>query len=272
MRLNKINIKLSNTFSKLDGIRILHISDLHIAGRNKKIERYFEKLEKIKSDFVLITGDLIDNNNGIEWCVKYLKKLSPKFGIWVCLGNHDRFNFNILHSFFFHLMSKPRENNLELLKHRLKENNIQVLINEKKTININSVPFTIIGVDVPFGFDRYKNTNRFSKKIIPIKGLFSNISPEDYVVLLSHIPDLLKELNNIKINLTLSGHTHGGQIRLPFIGPLIILSSFQRTHNKGLYDYNSHCLHVSGGLGANKTIQIRLFCPAEATVLTLRAF
>ncbi|OGZ24012.1 MAG: hypothetical protein A2896_01580 [Candidatus Nealsonbacteria bacterium RIFCSPLOWO2_01_FULL_43_32] len=270
MRLNEINIKLSDVFSKLDGLRILHISDLHLAGRNRKIERYFEKLKKIRSDLVLITGDLIDNNDGIEWCVKYLKKLSPQFGIWACLGNHDRFDFNILHSFFFRLMSEPKKNNLELLRRRLKENGIQILINEKKTININSVPLTIIGVDAPFGLDRYKNTNRFSKKIIPLKGLFSNISPEEYVVLLSHIPDLLKELGNIKINLALSGHTHGGQIRFPSIGPLVALSSFQRAYNKGLYNYHGYYLHVSGGLGANKTMPIRLFCPPEATILILR--
>lgn len=270
MRLNQINIKLNNTFSKLDGIRILHISDLHLAGRNKRIEHYFQTLQKIKSDFILITGDLIDNNNGIEWCVEYLKKLSPQFGTWVCLGNHDKFDSNISHSFFFHLMNMPKENNSELLRRRLKENDIQILINEKKTININSVPLTIIGVDAPFGLDRYKNKNRFFEEIRSLKGLFSNISPQEYVILLNHVPDLLKELGRIKVNLALSGHTHGGQIRLPFIGPLVAFSSFQRAYNKGLYNYNGYYLHVSGGLGVIKTMPIRLFCPPEATILTLR--
>lgn len=270
MRVNKINIELSSAFSKLDGIRILHLSDLHLAGRNKRIERHFEKLKKIKSDFVLLTGDLIDNNNGIEWCVKYLRKLSPRFGIWACLGNHDKFDLNIGYTLFFHLMSPPKENNFEFLRRRLKENGIQLLINEKKTIKINSVPLTIIGADAPFGLDRYKDTNRFSEKIKPLKGLFLNISPKEYVVLLSHVPDLLKELGDNKINLALSGHTHGGQIRLPLIGPLVAFSSFQRTYNKGLYHYNGYYLYVSGGLGVSKIIPIRLFCPPEATILTLR--
>ena len=57
---------------------------------------------------------------------------------------------------------------------------------------------------------------------------------------MSHIPDLLKELGNIKINLALSGHTHGGQIRFPSIGPLVALSSFQRAYNKGLYNYHGY--------------------------------
>lgn len=270
MKLNKINIKLSSALSRLDGIRILHLSDLHLAGRDKRMERYFKELEKIKSDFVMVTGDLIDNNNGIEWCVKYLKKLSPRFGTWACLGNHDRFYLNILHTLFFHLMGKLKENNFKLLERKLKESGIRILINKKRTINVNSVPLTIIGVDAPLGFDRYKNTSRFSKKIIPLRGLFSNISSRDYVILLSHVPDLLKELGDNKINLALSGHTHGGQIRLPLIGPLVAFSSFQRAYNKGLYNYHGYYLHVSGGLGASKTQPLRLFCPPEATLLTLR--
>ncbi|MFH1423767.1 MAG: metallophosphoesterase [Candidatus Nealsonbacteria bacterium] len=271
MKLNKTDIKISSAFSKLDGTRILHISDLHLAGRNKRMERYFEKLGKIKSDFVMVTGDLIDNDDGIEWCLKYLKKLSPRFGIWACLGNHDKFGLSILHTLFFHLMGTLKENNFELLGRRLKESGIQILINEKKTINVNSVPLTIIGVDAPFGLDRCKNKNMFSKKITPLRELFSNIPPKNYVVLLNHVPDLLKELGDVKINLALCGHTHGGQIRLPFIGPLVAFSSFQRAYNKGLYNYNGYYLHVSGGLGASKTTSIRLFCPPEATILTLRS-
>ena len=269
MKLNKVDIKLSGAFSKLDGIRILHISDLHLAGRNKRMEHYFEKLEKIKSDLVLVTGDLIDNNDGIEWCVKYLKKLSSQFGTWACLGNHDKFYLNLSHTLFFHLTGALKENNFELLRRRLKENDIQILINEKKTVNVNSVPLTIIGTDTPFGLDRCKNTNRFSKKITLLKGLFSNIPPKNYAILLNHVPDLLKELGDIKINLALAGHTHGGQIRLPFIGPLVAFSSFQRAYNKGLYRYRGYYLHVSGGLGSSKTTPIRLFCPPEATILTL---
>lgn len=270
MKLNEVNIKLGVTFSKLDGIRILHISDLHLAGRNKKIESYFKKLAAIESDFVMVTGDFIENNNGIEWCIKYLKEFSPRLGTWACIGNHDKFNFNILYPFFFHLMDTPKKNNSELLVQRLKENDTKVLINEKKTININSVPLTIVGVDAPFGFYRYKDRKKFYKEIMSLRRLFLNTSQDEYVILLSHTPDLLKELDSFKINLTLSGHTHGGQIRLPFIGPLVAFSPFQRAHNKGLYNYNGHYLHVSGGLGVAKTIPLRLFCPPEATVLTFK--
>ena len=251
--------------------KILHISDLHLIGRDKRIEYYFEKLKKIKSDLIMITGDLIDNDNGIGWCIKYLKKLSSKSGTFVCLGNHDKFELNILHSFFFHLMGMPKRNNLELLRRRLTENNIQMMVNKKKKIDINSNPLTVIGIDAPFGFDRYKNSNRFSNEIKSIKNLFLSIPQNEYVILLNHVPDLLKELGRIKVNLVLSGHTHGGQIRLPFIGPLFAFSSFQRRYSKGLYHYNSYYLHVSGGLGVSRTTPIRLFCPPEATILTLRS-
>jgi uncharacterized protein len=257
MRVNKIDIKLDEGFSRLDGIRILHISDLHLMGRNRKIESYFKKLETIESDFVLITGDLIDSDKGIEWCAKYLKKLPSRFGAFACLGNHDRFDFNILqvHPCFFHLMGRPKENNLELLARKLKENGIQILINEKKTVNINSARLTIVGAD---------------EDTAPLKRLLSNIPQGEYVILLSHMPDLLKELGHSKLNLALSGHTHGGQIRLPFIGPIVAFSSFQRKYNRGLYNYDGYYLNVSGGLGVARAVPIRLFCPPEATLLTLR--
>lgn len=183
-----------------DRFIIIQISDSHVGAtfNGDGFKKHIEKISKIESDIVVITGDFVDDNTTKEDMIKSCEALSilkPKYGIYFIYGNHDRGYFN------------SRDYNEQDIENELSKNNVIVLKDE--VIEINDYIYLI-------GRDDNSNLDRKS-----IEDLTSSLDKEKYIIDLNHQPnDYENEKNNV--DLVLSGHTHGGQLfPLEYIGLLI---------------------------------------------------
>jgi len=260
-----------DSYGSLDGLKILHISDLHLSGRSRKIEKMIDTLSAEAYDLIFITGDMIDTNGAIGWCADYLGRLRSKYGTYAVIGNHDRFDLKTEHIITFYWDKRLKLNDIGLLRRKLAEKGVQLLIDEAKELTIGSSRLAIFGADNIFGFDRYEDKTRFALEISKLRKNVSAMRDGCYKILLTHVPDELAEIKDAHIDLALSGHTHGGQARLPLIGPVIVFSRFQRRCSRGLYRIGNFHLHISAGLGTSSGTPFRINCPPEATIITLSA-
>lgn len=240
-----INKKIKKNYS------FLLISDLHLHSgvTDLKLKRIKNKIQDILNkypvDIVFFTGDFIDNESGLNKLSNLLEEFKNKkcYGV---LGNHDYWDYNILH-FLYPLFSKidKKPQNIEKLK-KILEKNIKILINEV----YENEEFLIYGLD-------YKSTEA--------KFDFSN---KKFKILLSHYPELI-ELYKDKVDLVLSGHTHGGQ--LTFFGiPLVVRSKLKRNWIKGMSIHSSTTLIVTKGVGESFYIPFRFFSRPEMVIIELK--
>ncbi len=234
----------------LDGFKIVHFSDLH----NKRFGKSQRKLAEIvrweKPDLIVITGDLIDchrpNIPAAMELIHAAVKIAP---VYYAPGNHEC------------------KSNLygELLPELLKAG-VHVLNNQSAQVQSGEAVFTIFGVrDIEF----LKKT-----KIYPVKefhDLLQNVcnEKEGFSMLLAHRPEHFELYASQNIDLVFSGHAHGGQIRLPYIGGLYAPEQGWRPkYTSGFYYLNHSALLVSRGLG-NSEFPFRVFNRPEIVVLTL---
>lgn len=275
MRILNETVRIKPHLTDLDGLRILHIGDFHISGRNDKIENFLKRLSKYEFDLLFITGDIIDANEGIRWVCEYIQGLAPRYGSWFCMGNHDEYSLSLQHLLAFdRIKHKIKRNDIKLLHSSLAKINVKVLLNESDEVAIGSSLVGVTGIVIPLGIDRYKpNHPDFSGRLKELELYFSKQEGKEneFSVVLTHMPDMVNAIKNMNADLYLAGHTHGGQIRLPFIGPVFSFSKVQRKYNRGLFKMaDGSYMNVTAGLGQSRETPLRLFCPPEATFLTLK--
>jgi uncharacterized protein len=242
-------ISIRNLPSPFHGYRIVQISDIHLDEFTEPyfLERVIHRVNALAPDLVLITGDFVTvgaftavtGNHAINRCAELLSTLTCplRYG---CLGNHDvGFGASVI---------------VDIL-HR---NGIPVLVNQHIPIERNGSRLWICGALDP-------GTSH------PDLNLTIPAQPDGPVILMSHEPDFADEAIHHPraplIDLMLSGHSHGGQIRLPFLGPMV-LPPMGRRYPEGLFRFNQMQLYVNRGLGT-VGVPFRLNCPPEVTVLTL---
>ncbi|MCE3037626.1 metallophosphoesterase [Helicobacter sp. faydin-H20] len=225
-------------------MKIIQISDLHIntLTRIQNLQKMIQKVNELKPDAIMLTGDIIDSNSHrIEEKIILLKNLKAKFGIYYILGNHE----------YYH--------NTEEILDLIRELGIIVLNNTSTTINIDSTPLiNIIGIT-----DLSGEKMGFLKPNIKQAILKGN--PKIPSILLSHQPKVLKFIGNKKIELILSGHTHGGQIF-----PFNFLVALDQPYVKGLHLYKpNQYIYVSQG-SSTWGPPMRLGSTSEITYITLK--
>ena len=212
-----INIVKANLFD----FSIVQISDLHIGGLIDRefVKHSVEKINSLKADVVVITGDLIDTKiESVKEAVLELTHIRSKYGIYYVLGNHE----------YFH-------DPLEIISF-MKETNIRLLLNE--SVTIDELKLNIIGVTDLFGY-------RATLLEPNIDKAFKECNANYKSILLAHQPKFIEELKGYKPDLILSGHTHGGQI-----WPFKHLVKLQQPYVKGLHKLsNSSTIYVNSGIG-----------------------
>ncbi|MDI6786702.1 MAG: metallophosphoesterase [bacterium] len=240
---SKININnLPNLSDYPRNLTIIHISDLHIINLEKKDLFCINKINEINSDLILVTGDLVANVHGINPTLALINSLKSKYGIYGVFGNEE------YQSLYYHHIEA------------LINSNITILRNEYSKINLkNNQKLYIIGLDDPvFKRDDLEKS---------IHGLPS----EGFKILLTHSPEITRIYPGDKLNifnLILSGHVHGGQVRIPFVGPLIIPFGCERKYNSGLHKIGKTYLSVNRGIGTCP-LTVRLFCRPEISIIKL---
>ena len=229
------NNKITDSYH---GLKIIHLSDIHYNStiNEKELNNIVDKVNEIKPDIVVLTGDLIDERLSYDKdiIINCLSKIEAKLGKFAVSGNHDipldDYNYIIKESGFTSL-----DNKYELIYSKTSE------------------PIIISGIgygDEDIGI----KTEQYDKYISELKA--DDIKPI-YSILLVHEPDTVDNLDLNKYDLVLAGHSHGGQVRIPFIGKLYTPEGAKKYYDE-YYKINNTDLYISSGLGTSM-YKFRLF-------------
>ena len=246
-------IEIPGLPDSLDGLTICHLSDLHIGGFRRLEKALVRKLSGKEVDLCLISGDLLSSAQGIEHVGRVLSNIKARYGIYAVYGNSEH---------------EPWTPGVPIAD-ELGAQGIHMLINRGERLGINGSEVLVAGVDDPFlGFDD------------PAAALSGGGSAL-LRILIAHSPDVVRDLGDELPDLILAGHTHGGQIRLPFIGALWLHSRHPRLGvSDGYYgpealsriagrDLGQTQMYVCRGLGGSG-IRARFLCRPEIVFLTIR--
>ena len=246
IEIKHIRLSSSRLPSSFKGIRILHLSDIHFGFFYDldQLQSLVLNIQSLKPDMICFIGDLIDQDFSETEATNIsnlLSQIVAPYGKYGVLGNHDYWG------------------NTELVKKCLTSAGFQVLLNEVTSVRIGNSMIYISGVD-----DLLGGTPEISKIFNKNK-----LNPDCYHILLVHEPDYADEVSYHPVDLQLSGHSHGGQITLPAIGPLIT-PKLSRKYHSGLYKINSRLsLYTNRGIGTT-ILPFRFFCRPEITIIELQ--
>ncbi len=249
--ITEVKITSSKIPSSFKGYKILQISDLHNKQFGDNQDVLIQKIKSIDPDIIAITGDLIDSKSyDAEVSMQLIREIVKKYPVYFVTGNHEQWS--------------GKYNSLEK---ELKKYGVNVLRNEHVGIRKGEQEINLLGIDDP----EFGTGNRDEGNIIidEIKKAKIEMQPDRYNVLLSHRPEFIKEYTNERLDLVLSGHAHGGQVRLPFIGGLVAPNQgVLPKYTAGLYVEQNTSMVVSRGLG-NSIIPQRILNRPEIVVVQL---
>jgi predicted MPP superfamily phosphohydrolase len=219
------------------GLSILHLSDLHLNGTPDR--RFFQSVMDLccdwQPDIVAVTGDIVDDRDHYRWVVPVLGRLKWRIAAFAILGNHDQWY------------------DVGLIRRRVRRCGLHLLGNSWTKIDVRGEPMVVIGNEWPW----FK----------PAPDL-STCPPNLFKLCLSHTPDNIDWARANGIDLMLSGHVHGGQVRLPWFGSVIVPSRHGRKYDCGTFHEPPTVLHVSRGLSGEEPLRIN--CRPEVTKLILQ--
>ncbi len=236
-----------------DKFKIVQISDLHNAEFGEDNERLIEIIKEQKPDAVFVTGDTIDGfYTNIQIPIKLFEETLKICDIYLVVGNHEiRSDTNLYFEFL----------------DTLTEMGVIVLKDDTTYIERNGEKIQVIGLNDASNYKAVYNEN-FNEQIVET---INNLDDKNYfTVLLSHHPELFNEYTKTNVNLVFSGHAHGGQFRLPFLGGVIAPEQgFFPKYDAGIFTKNNTTMVVSRGLG-NSIIPVRINNSPEVVVVTIK--
>lgn len=239
-----VNHRLPKAFN---GTKILQISDFHNANLNKQL---MKKIHTISPDYIFITGDFIDKRrtkeSNIHIAIDFIKDLVKIAPVYYAPGNHE-----------------PVSKVNNLLQKALRNNRVHILNNQTEILAKDNMQIKVTGIQdvAAYGNNKHIPKNYAHKLINDTKNQFN--------ILLAHRPHLIKDYLSCGADLIFSGHAHGGQVRLPFIGGLYAPQQgvFPKLIN-GMHHYGPTTLIISRGIGNSKG-PVRIFNHPELVVVTL---
>lgn len=253
LELNTYTISSSMLPNAFDGYRIAHVSDLHNCKMGEDNENLINMLKEAKPDIIAITGDLIDSRHtDIEIALEFAKEALKIAPCYYVSGNHEA-------------RVSEYVNLIDGLTH------LGVIVLEDKRIDLryNDDLITLVGIADP----SFKTDYLFGDTETVVRTqLQNNINMNDsFTILLSHRPELFEIYSNFDINLVLSGHAHGGQFRLPFVGGVVAPNQgLFPEYVEGLYTKGNTNMIVSRGIG-NSIIPFRFNNRPEVILIQLES-
>lgn len=233
--------------ASFDGYRIAHISDWHGNGESKRNAELYAQLYAREVDIIVVTGDLIDHESQIPGALEFMERLTMIAPVYYVTGNHEW----------------AATNARELMR-QLEDVGVIVVNNTYKMLEVNSVSIALVGVGDPNGPYDQKTPRELFEQLYAGEG-------ECFALTLYHRNNRLEELADCGADLILSGHAHGGIIRLPFTDGLID-SDFNLLPGRtsGVYEAGGAVMVVSRGLSDPITVP-RIMNPPHVPIITLRA-
>lgn len=230
--------------SSFDGYRIVQISDLHDATFGDNQQRLVNKIKQQKPDMIVITGDLIDSNRyDLPNSLALIDQIVELSDVYYVTGNHE-----------------VATNDVEHIKEQLTARGVRVLSNETLNITREGKSISVTGIDDPL-------IGTTAGEMIDS----SHVPANAFSILLAHRPEDFETYIHAGIDFTFSGHAHGGQFRIPFVGGFVAPGQgYFPKYTAGIHQQGLSKLVVSRGLG-NSIIQVRLFNLPEIIVVTLKS-
>lgn len=241
-QLTQLIMPVPRRFAYLNGLTIAFVADLHVGPhfRTDDLEPTIKALQNVRPDIVIFGGDYIcESPRFIDPTIPALKDMAAtaRIGAWAILGNHD-------------VANTP-----ERLIEGLRNTNIEFLVNESVEVTTERGPIWLVGLDdAVLGHP-------------DIPGSFERVPADAAMIVLWHEPDRAEYIAPYNPLFMLSGHTHGGQVRLPLVGS-IATPVLGKRYVWGRYDVDGMPLYVTSGVGMYRP-PIRVSCPPEVVVITL---
>jgi predicted MPP superfamily phosphohydrolase len=241
-RVRRVELRFDDLPAAFDGYRIAQLSDVHCGpfAPEARVASWCRRASRLGADLVAVTGDLIASGTShVEAVARALGGLEAPDGVVACMGNHDYFGAG------------------EPLVRALEHHGLSVLRNRTELVRRGDAALAVAGVD-----DTWTGRAELPRALA---GRPAGAFP----ILLAHDPDLFPEAARLGVRLTLSGHTHGGQIGVPFLARRWNLARLMTRFTAGLYRLGESVLYVNRGVGTSGP-PIRVGVPAEITLFTLR--
>ena len=240
LSLERVTVELRRLPKKLDGFKIIHISDTHHSPFTslQHIERTVKIANRLKPDMFVLTGDYVSHEKKyIAPVAEVLGRLRSEFGTHACLGNHDHWT------------------NPELVTQRFREAGINMMVNEGFRLEARDASVWLAGVD----------DHMVGKTDLPaaLRGSY----PDETKLLLAHNPVIFRQAVRYGVDLTFSGHTHGGQVKVRDPQKRILP---QRKLSSGLHRRKDSQIYITRGIGT-VVLPIRYQCPPEISLIELRS-
>lgn len=249
LKIFRENIYLQRLPSQLDGLKIIQVSDLHFGKfmQNESLVKLKNVINSLNADLIFITGDFVNfSYKELDTGEDFLRGLNSVYGTYACLGNHDHY--------------MPSEDHEKLIK-RIRNTGVNLLINENRVLKINGAELNIASVD------NYGSNQTFGN----FEKAYEGLNKDNVTILLNHDPNAWESmvLNKYYTDITLSGHTHGGQVEFGFLGYEMSFAKVIYKHYKGLYNEGNQYLYVNRGIGVSGP-PIRLGINPEITYISLK--
>ncbi len=247
LEISNHTIKHPNIPNEFHNIKIVQFSDTHVGHHFtlEQLNKIVEQINDLKPDLIFFTGDLMDEPNkygAVNYLIPILSRLEAPLGKFAIYGNHDHGGYGS-----------------DIYKNLMEQTDFTLLMNSSKEVFLKNSKITVVGLDdVMLGRPSFEQA-------------FQHVDPSSYTILLAHEPDIAERAAENGAHLQLSGHSHGGQIQLPFIGPLIT-PPLGSIYYEGDYiiEPNQMALYVNRGLGTTR-LPVRFLSKPEISVFTLRS-
>lgn len=253
-------VKSKRLPKSFNGTKFVVIADLHNNIFSKKNEVLIKEIDKVNPEFIIIAGDLIigKRHDNFYVALDLLKELAKKYPIYYGFGNHEQ-----------RVIPEGKYYNKSWKSYltSLKELGVHLLDNESIIITKNDDKIFIHGISIDLNFFAKGNIPKMEENYL--ENLIGKLDKECYNIVIAHNPVYFNEYKKINSDLVLSGHMHGGIVRLPLIGGLISpqYELFPK-YDAGQFEEDGQVMLVSRGLGTH-TIKLRVFNRPELMTVTL---
>jgi predicted MPP superfamily phosphohydrolase len=251
LRITRLELPLRALAPALDGLRIVQISDIHLGDNlgTHELERFVARVNALQPDLICITGDIVDSPyTDVDALLPRLARLRAAHGVVAILGNHDHYA------------------GAERVEAKLQQLTAFTILRDAYTsISVGGARLHIVGLD-----DRGRDWARGVPAVAYLGKVLPMLPGDEPVLVLCHRPDIFPQAAAGGVALTLSGHTHGGQLGLPwFDGRVRNLAEFITPFDRGLFERDGSFLYVNCGLGVTGQ-RVRLCTPREITLIEAR--
>jgi predicted MPP superfamily phosphohydrolase len=244
-RVREVDIPLPGLPQDLEGLRILHLSDIHLSAflSERELERVIDASNELRPHVAFMTGDLISGQSDpLDACIRQLARVKSDAGMFGCMGNHERYSRAEGYT-----ARQAARAGIPFLRHEARE------------LRFGGTVMNIAGSD----FEPHRNRTRY------LTGMESFAVPGAVNILLQHSPDVFPAAASKGYNLLLAGHTHGGQVTFEILDQSINPARFFTPYVYGLYRIGDSAAYVTRGIGTIG-VPARIGAPPEISLLRLR--